>query len=62
MGYCHPILADCDNSSIIIACHQRASTLLEEERQRYLPINLQLAAAELCDRTLEDVLLDPQWM
>ena len=48
-GCFHPILAGCDDSSIVIECNQEALTLLEEERQRDLPSNLQLAAAELCD-------------
>jgi hypothetical protein len=41
-GYCHPILAGCDDSSVIIACHEGAWLLLEEERQRDLPSNLSL--------------------
>jgi hypothetical protein len=42
MGYCRLILAGCDDSSVVIACHLGALTLLEEERQRDLPSNLSL--------------------
>jgi hypothetical protein len=46
-GYCRLILAGCDVSSIIMACHEGASPLLKEEMQRDLLNNPQLAAAEL---------------
>jgi hypothetical protein len=58
-GYCRPILAGCDDSFIVIVCHQGALTLLKEERQKDLLSNLQLAAAELCDSTLEDMPSNP---
>jgi hypothetical protein len=60
---CHvsrgPILAGCDDSSIVIACHSGALPSLEEERQRDLPSNLQLAVVELCDSMSEDVPSNP---
>ena len=62
MGYCHPIHAGCDGISMVIACNWVHSISFEEERQRDLPSNLQLAVAEPCDSTLEDVSPDPQQM
>ncbi len=61
MGYCHPIFADRDDSSIVIACHQRASTLLKEDEAKG-SAEQSTAAAELCDSTLEDVPSNPRWM
>ncbi len=60
-GYCRLILAGCYDSSIVIACHQGASTLLKEDEAKGSAKQL-TAAAELCDSTLEDVPSDPQWM
>ncbi len=57
-GYCRPILAGCDDSSIIIACHPGASTLLEEDEAKG-SAEQSTDAAELCDSTLEDVLSNP---
>jgi hypothetical protein len=58
IGYCRPILAGCDDSSILIACHQGASTSLEEDEAKG-SAEQSTAAAELCDNTSEDVLSDP---
>jgi hypothetical protein len=58
MGYCHPILAGRDDSSIVIACHQGASTLLKEDEAKG-SAEQSTAAAELCDGTLEDVPSNP---
>ncbi len=61
MGYCLPILAGHDDSSIVILCHQGASTLLKEDEAKG-SAKQSTAAAELCDSTLEDVPSDPQQM
>ena len=57
-GYCHLILAGRDDNSIVIVCHQGASTLLEEDEAKG-SAEQSTAAAELCDITLEDVPSDP---
>ncbi len=57
-GYHHPILAGHDDSSIIIACHQGASTSLEEDEAKG-SAKQSSAAAELCESTLEDVPSNP---
>ncbi len=57
MGYCRPIFAGHDDSSIVIACHQGLSTLLEEDEAKG-SVEQSPAAAELCDSTSEDVLSD----
>ncbi len=59
-GYCRPILAGYD-SSIVIVCHQGASTLLEEDEAKG-SAKQSTAAAELCDSASEDVPSDPQRM
>ncbi len=53
-GYCHPILAGRGDSFIVIACHQGASTSLEEDEAKG-SAEQSTAAAELCDITSEDV-------
>ncbi len=58
MGYCCPILAGRDDSSIIIACHRGASTSLKEDKAKG-SAKQSSAAVELCDITLEDVPSDP---
>ncbi len=58
-GYCNLILAGCDDSSIVIACHQGAPTLLEEDKAKG-SAKRSTAAAELCDSTSEDVPSDPR--
>ncbi len=60
-GYFRPILAGHDDSSIVIICHQGASTLLEEDGAKG-SAEQSTAVAELCDSTSEDVPSDPQWM
>ncbi len=60
-GYCRPILAGRDDSSIVIMCHQGALTSLEEDEAKG-SAEQSTAAAELCDSTSEDVLSNPQWM
>ena len=60
-GYHHPILAGHDDSSIVIACHHGASTLLEEDEAKR-SAEQSTAVAELCDSTSEDVPSDPRWM
>jgi hypothetical protein len=60
-GSCRPILAGRDDSSIIIACHRGASTLLEEDEAKG-SAEQSTAAAELYDSTAEDVPSDPRWM
>ncbi len=62
MGYCRPILAGCDDSSIVIACHGGALTPLKEDEAKGSAKQSQLAAAELCDSTLEHVPSGPQRM
>ena len=57
-GYHRPILAGHDDSSIVIACHQGASTSLEEDEAKG-SAEQSTAAAELCDSTSEDVPSDP---
>jgi hypothetical protein len=57
-GYRHPILAGCDDSSIVIACHQGASTSLKEYEAKG-SAKQSTAVAELCDSTLEDVPSNP---
>ncbi len=57
-GYCHSILADHDDSSIVITCHQGASTLLKEDEAKG-SAEQSTAAAVLCDSTSEDVPSDP---
>ncbi len=57
-GYHRPILAGRDDSFIVIACHQGASTLLEEDEAKG-SAEQSTAAAELCDSTLEDVPSNP---
>ena len=60
-GYCRLILAGRDDSSIVIACHQGALTLLEEDEAKG-SAKQSAAAAELCDSTSEDVLSNPRRM
>ena len=57
-GYCHPILAGCDDT-ILIAYHQGTSTLLKEDEAKGSAKQSQLAVAELCDSMSEDVLANP---
>ena len=57
-GYHCPILSGRDDSSIVIACHQGASTLLKEDEAKG-SAKQSTAAVELCDSTLEDVPSDP---
>jgi hypothetical protein len=54
MGYCHPILAGRDDSSIVIACHQGALTSLKEDQAKG-SAKQSTAATELCDSTLDNV-------
>ncbi len=58
MGYRCPILAGCDDSSIVIACHQGASTLLKEDEAEG-SAKQSTAVTELCDSTSEDLPSDP---
>ncbi len=58
-GYHRLILAGHDDSSIIIACHQGASTSLEEDEAKG-SAKQSTAAAELCDSTAEDEPSDPR--
>jgi hypothetical protein len=58
MGCCRPILAGHDDSSIVIACHLGASTLLQEDEAKG-SAEQSTAAVELCDSTLEDVSSNP---
>ena len=58
---CRLILDGCDDSSIFIACHRGASTLLKEDEAKG-SAKQSTAAAELCDSTLEDMLSNPQQM
>jgi hypothetical protein len=60
-GYHRRILAGRDDSSIVIRCHQGASTLLEEDEAKG-SAKQSTAVAELCDSTWEDVLSDPWQM
>ncbi len=60
-GYRRPILAGHDDSSIVIACHQGASTLLKEDEAKG-SAKQSTAAVELCDSTSEDVASNPRWM
>ena len=57
-GYRHLILAGSDDSSIIIACHQGALTLLKEDEAKG-SAEQSTAAAVLCDSTSEDVPSNP---
>ncbi len=57
-GYHCLILAGHDDSSILIACHQGASTSLKEDEAKG-SAEQSTAAAELCDSTSEDALSDP---
>ncbi len=57
-GYCRPILAGHDDSSIIIVCHQGASTSLEEDEAKG-SAKQSTAVAEHFDSTSEDVPFDP---
>ncbi len=57
-GYCWPVLAGHDDSSIVIACHRGASTLLKEDEAKG-SAEQSTAAVELCDSTSEDVPSDP---
>ncbi len=57
-GYHRLILAGCDDSSIVIACHRGASTLLEEDEAKG-SAEQSTAAAKLCDSTSEDVPSNP---
>ncbi len=57
-GYCHPILAGRDDSSIVIACHRGASTSLKEDEAKG-SAEQSTAVVELCDSTSEDVPSDP---
>ena len=57
-GYCCPILAGRDDSSIVIACHHGASTLLEEDEAKRSG-EQSTGVAELCDST-SYVQSDPQ--
>jgi hypothetical protein len=57
-GYHNLILAGRDDSSIVIACHQGASTSLEEDEAKG-SAEQSTAAVELCDITSEDVPSDP---
>jgi hypothetical protein len=59
MGCRRPILAGRDDSSIIIAFHRGALTLLEEDEAKESAEQSQPAAAELCDSTLEHVSSNP---
>jgi hypothetical protein len=60
-GYCRPILAGRDDSSIVIACHQGALVLLKEDEAKG-SAKQSTVAAEICDSTLEDVPSDPRQM
>ncbi len=60
-GYCRPILAGRDDSSINIVCHQGASTLFQEDEAKG-SAEQSTAAAELCDSTSKDMPSDPRWM
>ncbi len=61
IGYCRLILAGRDDSSIVIVCHQGASTLLKEDKAKG-SAEQSTAAAKLCDSTSENVPSNPQWM
>ncbi len=62
VGYLHLILAGRDDSSFLIACHQGSSPSLEEDEANGSAKQSQLAAAELCHSTSEDVQSDPRQM
>ena len=60
--YCRSILVGLDDSSIVVVCPWGASTSLEEDEAKRPAEQSQLAVAEICDSTSEDVLSDPWWM
>jgi hypothetical protein len=62
VGYLRLILAGRDDSSFLIACHQGSSPSLEEDEAKGSAKQSQLAAAELCHSTSEDVQSDPRQM
>jgi hypothetical protein len=57
-GYCRLILAGCDDSYIVIVCHQGPLTSLKEGEAKG-SAKQSTAAVELCDSTSEDAPSDP---
>ena len=54
-GYCCPILAGRDDSSMVIVCHQGALVLLKEDEAKVYANLSQVAVAGLGDSTSKDV-------